>query len=131
MFNDWSSIDIGRLERASKVKLTNFDESYSTAECIGSGKEPYKVTANHCSCPDYKRAGNVCKHMIALAGLRGDIDIKGTIAAHKKMLETQNCKDELSRAFANYYLFNDPSMPDDEYDKLKKRYCELTGETLA
>ena len=130
MYNDWSEIDLGRLERAAKLKLINVSDDYMNAECVGSGKENYRITAKSCSCPDYKKAGRVCKHMIALAYLRGDIDLKSMIEIRKTEIEIQECKEALSKAFGDYYLFNDPSIPDVEYDNLKRRYCELTGEIL-
>lgn len=39
----------------------------ATATYAGSGKSPYHITLDSCSCGDYIRHHETCKHMFALA----------------------------------------------------------------
>ena len=125
MYIEWASLEIGRVRRSKTVKLINVNEDATYAECKGSGKEPYIITDESCTCTDCVKTWHVCKHMIALAALRGDIDVDAIIEEDDVINDTQACVNRLGAAFAAYYLFKAPIMSDDEYDELKKEFLEL------
>lgn len=137
MFLDWSCVDLGRVKKAKALKLVNVNEDATYAECNGSAKEPYIVHESYCSCPDYKRAANICKHMIALADIRGDFNIDSFIEEEEIKEELIKLKTKLSNAFSAYHLFNNPIMSDRDYDVLRddvfllnEKYKKVTGMSI-
>lgn len=58
-----------RMKSAQSVKLTpvSIDKENASGVFKGSGKEPYQVTLENCTCGDFHRAHLPCKHMYRLA----------------------------------------------------------------
>lgn len=126
MFNDWSNLELGRAKRArDNIKLFNVSPEMTHAECTGSKGDLYVVDDMECSCIDHVIKRMVCKHMIALAALRGDIDLNRIVEEGETRKKIAECKDEVAKAFGHYYLFGAPTMDDKEYDKLKKKLAKL------
>ena len=55
-----------RLEAASKTNLHSLDNANQTAEFIGSTGEIYQTTLHSCTCQDFIKRGESCKHMYRL-----------------------------------------------------------------
>lgn len=78
-FGNWNETihndaeQIKRFEKSKKsdVKPLSVDKDAQTCLIQGSGKEPYYVTLNSCTCSDFTRRKLPCKHIYRLANELG------------------------------------------------------------
>ena len=127
---NWSELDKKRVERASSVNVLNIDVENSAMECLGSGGEIYQVSLTSCTCIDFARKHEACKHMIRLAMELGILDESGNTMQPPRETELFLAKQDLAYWFGCYYLLNSPVVSDDEYDALKRKLIEEYGESF-
>lgn len=67
--NFYTSDDVKRVQAALSIKRSNIglDRINGKAKMQGSSSEPYYVTQTSCTCTDFARRRQPCKHMIRLA----------------------------------------------------------------
>lgn len=81
-FGSWAAYDhveenqVKRIQKARKGENTpiEIDRGNGTASFLGSGKNPYIVTLDSCSCFDFSKRKLPCKHIYRLAMELGLID---------------------------------------------------------
>lgn len=77
-----------RIASAQKSEVTpdSVDKEAQSCTILGSGKNPYIVTLDHCTCSDFQRRHLPCKHIYRLAAELGIIDLplqRGVSKGHK------------------------------------------------
>lgn len=123
----WQEIEAAKVERAKKVKLLATDPDTQQAECVGSSGEIYKTTLNSCTCIDYARNHNACKHMVRLAMEVGILNEKGKTVEQQQAFDLMEAKNALALWYGYYYLFQKRIVSDVEYDALKQKLSNEYG----
>ena len=128
---NWPTTDIGRADRARKVKIISMDLNSENPNAVfkGSGGE-YSATLEQCSCPDFsininKGKPQACKHMIRLAMECGILNENGLRPIEQRQVDIEALETRLSRYAWHYYVLDDPQISDREYDSLKAEYMKL------
>lgn len=124
---NWPEIDKKKVERAKSVKILTLDKENCALECIGSGGEIYQVSLSSCTCTDFARKHDACKHMIRLAMELGILNESGNTMEQQREVDLFIAKHDLAYWFGCYYLFNSPVVSDDEYDALKRKLKDEYG----
>lgn len=123
----WTVNDEKRVERARKIKDISIDQEHRTMECVGSTGEVYHVSLESCTCMDFSRKKDACKHMIRLAMELGILNSAGYSAEQQRSMDLLEAKGKLAYWYGCYYLFNDPVVSDREYDALKQKLTSEYG----
>lgn len=124
---DYDKILPSRLKSSKSTHLESIDKSVPCAVFRSSdGDDTYHTTLENCECVSYfVNRDTPCKHMVRLAMEIGIIDADGFTPSSRRQHDLSEMRTQLSFAFANYYLFDDPTISDREYDALKQRYYAL------
>lgn len=124
---DYDNILPSRVKNSKTTHIISIDPSVPCAEFLSSDKESqYHTTLEACECVSYfVNRDTPCKHMVRLAMELGILDSNGFTPKSKVMHDLSEIRTKLTFAFANYYLFDEPSISDKEYDKLKRSYILL------
>lgn len=67
--SDFEQVQRILLAKSKKIQneIIDFNDDLKIMRIQGSGKEPYSVTLNNCTCSDFEHRKLPCKHMYALA----------------------------------------------------------------
>ena len=149
LYWSWPTIDKGRFERAKKVKLNpvNGSTNFPMAECYGTGKEPYHVTLQTCTCIDFTRSkkDQPCKHMIRLAMDEGIIDEFGNVVGNvsaivespkkqrefaEKVERAELLMAKIMKAYWYYHVMRVAFCEDYEYDSWKHQLSYISEAVL-
>lgn len=127
------SMDSRRLDNAKKLKIVEISTQPDTCSATfqGSSGAQYLTSLTMCTCKDFainNKRKEPCKHIIRLAMEAGVINACGNTPDQQRKSDFLRLHDELALAYGNFYLFDDPMIPDCKYDEMKRRYLELKEE---
>ena len=128
----WPLPDEGRVKRAKSVSLFALTrtESGPSAQCKGSTGQVYHVTLQDCTCVDFMKNKQPCKHMIRLAIGLGLLDQNGRTQEQSNYEIGKDLVTRIASAYWYYYVVDAPIIPDVEYDSLKRQLFTLPSESL-